>query len=304
MQNFAALFGDNSTLPEYLTQVMSALRFFRLSDALDILLVTFLLYQLIKLLRDTRAVQLAKGILLIAAVYGATVAMKMNVSGFFFGRVWDSAIVVIFLIFQPEIRHAVESMGRTPRSGLLRMFSRRSVQDQQRKTARRAAIAAAKAAANMSEQKIGALMVFERQTLLGDVAQTGTLIEARLSAQLLSNIFYPKAPLHDGAVIIRGEVLYAAGCVLPLTENQSLPGSYGMRHRAALGISEQSDAVVLVVSEETGNISLARGGTLQTELTESLLREELTSALDWNSNENPDLGGYAARRWREFWSAN
>ncbi|MDR3345123.1 MAG: diadenylate cyclase CdaA [Oscillospiraceae bacterium] len=302
MPAFAALFPEGGALREYLSQVLGTLRFFRFSDVMDILLVTFLLYQLIKLLRDTRAVQLAKGILLIAAVYGATVLLKMNASGFFLSRLWDSVIVVIFLIFQPEIRHAVEAMGRS-RSGLLKIFSRRGAQEQQHKSARRTAIAAARAAANMSAQKIGALMVFERRTLLGDVAQTGTLLEARISAPLLGNIFYPKAPLHDGAALIRGEVLYAAGCVLPLTENQNLPGSYGMRHRAALGISEQSDAVVLVVSEETGNISIARGGVLQTDLTESLLREELTDALDWESAENPDGSGYAAQRWKKFWSA-
>ena len=302
MQVFTAPFSDGGAVYEFFTQALGVLRFFRFSDALDILLVTFLLYQLIKLLRDTRAVQLAKGILLIAVVYGITLALKMNASGFFFGRLWDSSIVVLFLIFQPEIRHAVETMGRSGGSDILRLFGGRKTDEQRQKIARRVAIASAKAAASMSAKKIGALVVFERQTLLGDIAKTGTRLEAKISSPLLRNIFFPKAPLHDGAVIIRGESLYAAGCVLPLTENQNLPESLGMRHRAALGISEQSDAVVLVVSEESGNISLARGGVLQTELNEALLREELIAALDWDTAEDPDGGGYAARKWREFWA--
>jgi len=301
LQVFRTLLPEDGALSDFLSQLWGALRVFRLSDALDIILVAFLLYQLIKLLRDTRAVQLAKGILLIAVVYGLTFILKMNASGFFFGRLWDSSIVVLFLIFQPEIRHAVETMGRSP-SGIWRIFGNKGSQEQRQKTARRVAISAAKAAAEMSAKKIGALMVFERQTLLGDIAQSGTVMEARVTAALLGNIFFPNAPLHDGAVIIRGDSLYAAGCVLPLTENKYLPDSYGMRHRAALGISEQSDAVVLVVSEESGNISLAQGGVFQRELTEALLREELTAALDWETGENPDGGGYAARKWREFWA--
>ncbi|MDR1805402.1 MAG: diadenylate cyclase CdaA [Clostridium sp.] len=301
MSFLTELFGEGSAVREFINQAIAALRFFRFQDALDILLVTFLLYQLIKLMRDTRAVQLAKGILLIAAFYGVTLALKMNTTSFFFGRLWDSAIIVIFLIFQPEIRNAVEQMGRT-RSGLMRLFTKRGVQESKRRSVRRVAIAAAKAAANMSAQKIGALIVFERRSPLGDIAQTGTILEAKLSAALLGNIFFPKAPLHDGAAIIREETIYAAGCVLPLTENRSLPGKYGMRHRAALGISEQSDALVLIVSEETGGISLAMGGTLRTDLDEASLREELIEALGSAGTENPDGHGLAAKRWKEFWS--
>ena len=293
---------EGSPFYEMLSQLWGALRFFRLPDVLDIFLVTFLLYQLIKLLRNTRAIQLIKGILVIAGVYGITLALKMNASGYFFGRLWDSAIIVLFLIFQPEIRNAIETMGRTGSSGILRLFNSRGANERLQKNARRVAIAAAKAAVNMAGKNIGALIVFERQTALGDVAKTGTILDARVSTQLLRNIFFPNAPLHDGAVIIRGENIHAAGCVLPLTENQELPGIYGMRHRAALGISEQSDSIVLIVSEESGNISLAKDGVLQTELTEALLREELIAALDWDSNENPEGFSYAAKRWREFWA--
>jgi diadenylate cyclase len=293
-------FSADGAIAIFWAQIWGMIRTFSWNDALDILLVTFLLYQLIKLLRDTRAVQLVKGIALIAVVYAGTVLFKMNASSFLFSRVWDSAIVVVFLIFQPEIRHAVESMGRT-RTGLTRLFSRGGALEEKHKAARRVAISSAKAAASMSEQKIGALMVFERRTLLGDVAQTGTILEANISSQLLGNVFYPKAPLHDGAAIIRGGILYAAGCVLPLTQNPDLPASYGMRHRAALGISEQSDAVVLIVSEETGNISLAMGGVLTTGLTEGSVREELTAALDWEGTEAAEGRNAAATRWKKFW---
>ena len=284
MSNFTSLFSEEGAVRELLARALGALHLFRFSDFLDILLVTVLLYQLIKLMRDTRAVQLAKGILLIAVVYGLTLILKMTASGFFFGRLWDSAIIVIFLIFQPEIRHAVESMGRS-RSWLSQIFSGRGTDEKRQSAIRQVAIASAKAAAVMSANKIGALIVFERSTLLGDVAKTGTILEARVSASLLQNVFFPKAPLHDGAVLIRGESLYAAGCVLPLTENAYLPSSFGMRHRAALGISEQSDAVVLVVSEESGKISMASEGVMRSDLTEAESREALIAALSRGLSE-------------------
>ncbi|MCL2023324.1 MAG: diadenylate cyclase CdaA [Oscillospiraceae bacterium] len=299
MDIFVTHFGEDGTLHVFFNQALGILRSFNVPDALDIILLTFLFYKLIKLLRDTRAVQLIKGFLLIAVVYGVTVAMGMTASSFFFDRLWGSAIVVLFFVFQPEIRHAVETMGRSGGSGILRLFSGGKTDEQRQKQARRVAIATAKAAGKMSAQKIGALIVFERRTLLGDVAKTGVILEAKLSEKLLGNIFYPKAPLHDGAVIVRGNIIYAAACVLPLTDNHDLPGAYGMRHRAALGISEESDAVVLVVSEETGKISIICDGALQTDLSEAVLREELITALDWE-NKQKEYGSFAAI-WKKFW---
>ncbi len=252
---------------------------FRFSDFLDICLVTFVLYSAIKLVRDTRTIQLIKGIILLGVVYLVISALNMQASSYIFDKLFTNIFLVLIVIFQPEIRHAVESMGRT------RIFSvgsilKRSEQIKQNRITSETINDVCKACSDMSDRKIGALMVFERETLLGEIIETGTLVDAAISEELVGNIFYPKAPLHDGAAVIRDNKLYAAGCILPLMQNHNdIDSELGTRHRAALGMSEQSDALVVVVSEESGFISTAFKGNLERNISDGELREILGDML-------------------------
>lgn len=257
-----------------LNQIIIAFRDFQFKDFLDILLVIFIVYSLIKLIRETRAVQLAKGLVLVGIVYLIIRALQMQASTFIFQMVLADLVLVVIILFQPEIRNALETVGRSSLSSF-NFFGGRDEQKRLNNEVRSAAIAVAKACNHMSEQKVGSLIVFEKEVLLGDVAKSGTEMDALVTQELIGNIFFPKSPLHDGAVIIRRDRIYAAGCVLPLTKNQSLSSDLGMRHRAALGMSEESDALVVVTSEETGNVSIARKGRLSRGLSEATLREEL-----------------------------
>jgi len=258
-------------------QVLQVLQDFRFWDFLDILLVAFVVYNVIKLIRETRAIQLTKGLLILGAAYLGVRALNMQASAYVLERLFTNLLLVLIILFHPEIRHVLENVGRSS----LPNWRKFGLRDQEQRSQQLLAIAAAvtKAAQSMREKKIGSLIVFERSTLLGDVIQSGTVLDAALTAELVEVVFYPNAPLHDGAAVIRGDRLYAAGCVLPLTDNPDLPGELGTRHRAALGMSEQSDAVVLVVSEESGVISLAVKGALRRELSEAELRDLLHSYL-------------------------
>ena len=190
---------------------------------------------------------------------------------------FEAAVVVIAIIFQPEIRKALEQMGRNNTyKKYIRIFAKHRQGDDWKKAVEKSIVDAADTAVLFSRSKTGALLVFERETMLSDIAATGTIIDAETSVALFGNIFFNKAPLHDGASIIRDGKLFAAGCILPLTTNQNVDINLGTRHRAGLGISEQSDAIVLIVSEETGVISLAVNGILLREFT----REELIKKLE------------------------
>ena len=254
---------------------VSGMRSHLIPDILDILLVAFIVYSVFKLIRETRSIQLAKGLGLLGLVYLIVTALRMQASAFILQRVFSDVILVLIILFQPEIRHVLESAGRSSLSRI-NFFGGR---DERGNEVRGAAIAVSKACSAMSAKQIGALIVFERETLLGDVAKTGTVVEALVTQELIGNIFFPNSPLHDGAVIIRNGRIYAAGCVLPLTKNQDLTSDLGMRHRAALGMSEESDAMIVVTSEETGGISVALKGELQRGLSEATLREALIDHL-------------------------
>ncbi len=261
-------------------QVKQAFQVFRLIDFFDILLVTLIIFYLLKLIRETRAIQLAKGLVFLGIGYLVILGLEMQASEFLLKRLFTDLILVLVILFQPEIRHALESFGRSSSSlPNLRIFGLRAEQQKLREQAQQTINAVCEACRDMSAEKIGSLLVIERSTMLGDVISSGTLVDAALSSQLLENIFYPKSPLHDGAAVVREGRLYAAGCVLPLTDNTSLPGDLGTRHRAALGMSEQSDALVVVTSEETGQISLAVKGELRRDLDGKMLYNSLTDAL-------------------------
>lgn len=257
-----------------------------INDILDVILVALLLYYCIKLVRQTRAFHLVKGIVLLGLVYFVVSTLQMTTVSYLFSRFFGDIIVVMVLLFQPEIRQAVESFGR----GDFRKLSLFSLKgnnfslDEYKTSASNIA----KAAANMSEKKVGALIVIEGKTMLGDVISTGTAVDSAVSSAVIENIFFPKAPLHDGAMIIRDNRILSAGCILPLTQ-KDISKELGTRHRAAVGISEHSDAVVVIVSEETGAISLASAGKLTRNLTLGELHEQLT---EYMAPEEPKNQGY------------
>lgn len=251
------------------------LSFNSLADVLDVLLVAFVIYSAIKLIRETRAIQLAKGFVLLVLIYAVVYLLQMQVSTYMFSMIFSNILLVLVIIFSPEIRHALESVGRSSVSNF-NFFGFKNSEDIRNQEEQIKMInAVTKACADMSDKKIGALMVFEKESILGEIIQTGTTVDAEVSAELIGNIFYPKAPLHDGAAVIRKSRVAAAGCILPLTQNNNVSSELGTRHRAAIGMSEHTDALVVVVSEETGGISVAQKGTLRRNLSSGDLRELL-----------------------------
>lgn len=257
---------------------ISNIRFF---DIVDILVVAYVVYKCIELFRETRSGQLFKGIIMLLVLYGFAKWFDMVSVHWILVKVFEYGIIALAVIFQPEIRRALEKVGR---SNWGKLGRGQSFEDSNSETLV-AIDAVCKACGTLQEQKTGALIVFEKSSLLGDIIDTGTVIDAKTSQQLLCNIFYTKSPLHDGAVILREGRIAAAGCILPLSSNENIASQLGTRHRAAMGMSENSDAVVVVVSEETGTISFADTGVLKRNLTPITLREVLKQKL-LPDNEN------------------
>lgn len=247
----------------------------RIVDILDILVIAFLIYKCIDFFRKTRGGQLVKGLILLLIMSLVAQWLDMVTVNWIMVRIIDSLLIIAVVIFHPEIRRVLERVG-TSKLGLL---GKGSVTDAEEENLSKCIDAACKAAGTMQEQKCGALMVFERNTQLGEIISTGTLVDAEATSPLICNIFYPKSPLHDGGMILRNGRVYAAGCILPLTQNTHLSRELGTRHRAAVGMSENSDAVVVVVSEETGNISLAVNGELRRGFDAITLHNELAELL-------------------------
>ncbi|NCC86870.1 MAG: TIGR00159 family protein [Clostridia bacterium] len=266
-----------SSITDFFEKVFSIFSTYSiLSDTLDLILIAFIVYQAIKLIRDTRALLLAKGLFFLVLVFIIVSLMDMQASTYIFKKVFDNIIVILIIIFHPEIRNALERMGSSSLSNLLIFNGKANDITVIRNERNSKAIAdVCKACSDMSDVKIGALIIFEKNTPLGEIISSGTIINADISPELVGNIFYPKAPLHDGAAVIRDGKLYAAGCFLPLTQNKELSNELGTRHRAAIGMSEQSDAMVVVTSEETGAISIAIRGTLLRDISDGALREKL-----------------------------
>lgn len=275
-------------ISSFLDSFFSLMSTFRPQDFLDILLVAFIVYNGIKIIRETRAIQLLKGIILLAFIYLVVNILDMQAISYILDMIIKFGVVIIVILFQPEIRHALESIGRSSFNKLNIFATKNSDSFKQRERLTSAITQVCRACASMSEKKIGALIVFEKYTLLGEVINTGTIINAELTSQIVENIFYPKAPLHDGAMIVRDGKVFAAGCILPLTQNNSLDSELGTRHRAALGLSEQSDALVAVVSEETGAISIAVNGVITRNLSDGDLRIKLLQHILDDSDENEE----------------
>ncbi|MGN0458165.1 MAG: diadenylate cyclase CdaA [Eubacterium sp.] len=264
-----------NSIIEFFSQVKGLFGTFGFIDVIDILFVAVVLYMVIRIIRETRAFQLIKGFVLLALVYFAVTFFRMDASSYIMRLIFSNILIIVVILFGPEIRNILEQMGKgTARNSLKTIFNSGVAVDlaEMNKTID----ATCKACADMADDKVGALIVFENETLLGDIISTGTVVDAAASKELIQNIFYPKSPLHDGAMIVRGDKVYAAGCILPLTKNNDISSDLGTRHRAAIGISEISDAIVFVVSEENGCISCAVNGALQRNISTGDMRDILT----------------------------
>lgn len=242
-------------------------------DTIDILLVALLAYKLIKFMRESRALHIAKGIILVLIAYFIINLLGMQASSYIFRMLMNNFIIILIILFAPELRHALESVGRS-RFSVLRILGFQhpgASQSRQKK----AMLEINKACIDMSEKRIGALIVIERDFTLNDIVATGTEVDANVTKELIGSLFFPNSPLHDGAVVIRDGRVCAAGCILPLTHSTAISSDLGTRHRASIGLSEQCDAVVVVVSEETGQISIAHKGHLERNVSDGVLLERL-----------------------------
>ena len=241
-------------------------------DILDILVVAFIIYKGINLIHTTAASRIAKGILVLIVITALTGILEMRSLNYILSMLLEVGAIALIIIFQPELRRFLESFGSRSISSIWQGKDSVTVMES---TITQVVLACEK----MSKERVGALIVFERDTSTAEYFKTGTLLNAQVSTELIRNIFFPKAALHDGAMIIQADQIAAAGCVLPLSENTHLSSDLGTRHRAGVGMSEVSDAVVVIVSEETGAISVAQGGMLKRHLApqmlEKLLRQEL-----------------------------
>ncbi|WP_017729227.1 diadenylate cyclase CdaA [Halalkalibacterium ligniniphilum] len=242
-----------------------------LGQIVDILLVTYVIYKLIMVIRGTRAVQLLKGITVILAIWFISTIFGLRTLNWIVMQALTYGLLAIIIIFQPELRRALEQLGRG------RFFSSRNAP--QDEAMQKSIDAIVKASLYMGKRRIGALMSIERETGMSDYVETGIQMNANLTSELLINTFIPNTPLHDGAVIMKGDTILAAACYLPLSENPFISKELGTRHRAALGVSEVTDSLTVVVSEETGSISLTKNGELHRDLDEEQLRTLLEGEL-------------------------
>ena len=251
--------------------VIDFIRVLRIADVVDVFIVAVAVYYFMAAIKGTRAVQLAKGLVAIFIAYMLSSMLRLHTLKYLLDALVQVAMFGVIVIFQPELRSVLEKIGRFKIGNILGTTDSQDLET--------VVSGISSAAADMSRTKTGALIVIERQTRLGEYMNSGTVINADVSKEMLKNIFFPNTALHDGAVIVRQNKILTAGCVLPLTANTNLASELGTRHRAALGLSETSDAVVVVVSEETGKISVAVNGSLTRNLTEASLNKALTRLL-------------------------
>lgn len=244
------------------------------TDIIDILIVSYVIYNIILLVRGTRAAQILIGIVVVVITWALSIWLNLNTLQWMMNHMFTFGLLAIIIIFQPELRRALEQLGRG------RLFTRTSAEEQEFGKSIAEVI---KAVNNLSRRKVGALIVFERDTGLNDYLESGTKLDSYISSELLINIFTPNSPLHDGAVIIRENKLVAAACYLPLSENPFISKELGTRHRAAIGMSEVSDAIAVVVSEENGKVSLAINGQIVRDIKEESLISKLFDELRPNT---------------------
>lgn len=252
-------------LHEFLAWILRYVMTIGISDIIDMAIMAFVLYRLLLLVRSTKAESLLKGMLVFLVILGASYVFQLNTINYVMGNMVQSGVLALIILFQPEIRRILEQIGSSRK--LLGFFSHAEASSNIEKAISQTVVACTE----MAKSHTGVLMVFEREMLLDDLARGGTIVDATISSELLKNIFFVKSPLHDGAVIVRNGRLLAAGCVLPLSRNENLSRELGTRHRAGIGMSENSDALVVIVSEETGSISVAVGGMLKRHLSPETL---------------------------------
>lgn len=282
----------------FFNQIIYAVASMRIPfDIIDILLMAYIIYKAIGFMRESRAGQLAKGLIILFIIYFIANWWKLTTLKWVLSRFVDYIIIAVAIIFQPELRRILERMGHTKLVGTQGDLTDDPLEDCIDKVCR--------AAGSMQESRIGALIVFERSTQLGEIIATGTVINADPSVSMVGNIFFPKSPLHDGALIIRDGRLYAAGCILPLTQREDISSQLGTRHRAAIGMTENSDAVVLVVSEETGIISIVSNGKITRNYNSISAAEELRKLLVNDAKKDNDNRVIAAvKRFKPLKKAN
>ena len=263
----------------------------QLSDVLDMCIVAFLIYKMVGLVRDTRAGQLVKGVLAVLLLYWIAELFGFGMLRAVLAFILPYGAMVLLVLFQPELRKAMEQLGRSSISTIsnIQLFGPGSeAKEQERQKTQQLIDAICESCAAFSKDKTGALIVLERETKLGDIISTGTIINSDPSPELIGNIFFHNLPLHDGALVVRENRLHSAGCFLPLSQNYEISRMLGTRHRAALGVSEVSDAVVVVVSEETGAITVALNGQLNMRLTPAKLKELLQRELIHETEEKKE----------------
>lgn len=269
-----------STWDKFAGAVMSLNSF---KDILDILFVAILVYALIIQLRKTQSIQIIKGVALVAILYLFVNLLEMNASKFIFSNVISDLLVILAIVFSGEIRQALERMGQKRNYAFLSLFSSKRDNEETYDVIN----SVCRACAEMSEEKIGSLIVFQRKSLLGDITRQSVPIDSCVTTEMLLSVFYPKAALHDGAIVIRDGRIVAARCVVPLKNEKEVTEHVGTRHRAAIEVSLRSDAVAVVTSEETGIISVACDGKLRRGLSDAELREVLDELLI-DSSDNDD----------------
>ena len=256
----------------FFKEFSSMLPTIKVMDIVDILVVAFLIYKVIMMVRSTSAARIAKSVLIILILAGVTQLLNMYLLNYILDKILEIGLVALIVVFQPELRRMLEKLGSKNVREIL------SVKEEQREIDR-VIEQTVQACEIMSRERVGVLLIFERETPLDEYFKTGTIVDAQLSEQLLRNLFFKNSPLHDGAVIVRGGRVAAAGCVMPLSDNPHLPSDLGTRHRAGVGTSEVSDAVVVIVSEENGTISVAIGGMLKRHLAPQTLQRLLSNEL-------------------------
>ena len=268
----------------FLNEAVRYFKMFGIGDAVDILIVAYVIYKLITFSRRTNAGQVFKGIAVLLIVAWVSKFLRLNLLSFLLTKTLEIGLLALVVLFQPELRKAFEKMGS---KGFSQFYSDRGTSPTELENA---IIQTVEACKSLSWSRTGALIVFEREILLTNIIKTGTAIDAKVNAELLKNVFFPNSPLHDGALIVQRGRIAAAGCMLPLSGNINISKALGMRHRAGVGMSENSDAVVVVVSEETGSVSVAIGGMLKRHLApetlEKLLRNELMPKTEEVKKEN------------------
>lgn len=260
----------------FIDTILSYIKLISVIDVIDVAIVAFAVYKIIGYARETRISQLLKGIVILLVVTQLSAILKLNTISFILQNFMQFGFLALIVVFQPELRRILESMGT---GSWRKLFFRSKSRDDEEAEINDMIENICRAVSKMSMQRVGALIVFERRTFLQDTAKTGTIIDAKPSSELIQNIFYPKSPLHDGAVIISEQRILSAGCILPLSNQRGINKELGTRHRAALGISENSDAVVVIVSEENGMISFVQKGIMSRNLTVDRIGDKLRESL-------------------------